>query len=121
MTEETIRFIEHKLWILYGTKPLIVLSGFYNLLQLIFQRQEVESTGVLEKMWINLRLNFDNADVNSSTTTSKATSAASNVKVTSLVAATGLDTANQKQKIRRQWQVRGREKNQNWKIDQKKK
>ena len=47
-------------------------------------------------MWINLRLNFDNADVNSSITTSKATSAASNVKVTSLVAATGLDTANQK-------------------------
>ena len=46
-------------------------------------------------MWINLRLNFDNADVNSSTT-SKATSAASKVKVTSLVAATGLDTANQK-------------------------
>ena len=95
MTEETIRFIEHKQWILYGTKPLIVLSGFYNLLLLIFQRQEVESTGVLEKMWINLRLNFDNADVNSSTT-SKATSAASNVKVTSLVAATGLDAANQK-------------------------
>jgi hypothetical protein len=48
-------------------------------------------------MWIKLILNFDNADVNSSTT-SKATSssAASNVKVTSLVAATGLDTANQK-------------------------
>ncbi|MCD6036931.1 MAG: hypothetical protein K0S67_819 [Nitrososphaeraceae archaeon] len=40
-------------------------------------------------MWINLRLNFDNADVNSSTTV-KATSllsATSNVKVTSLVAA----------------------------------
>jgi hypothetical protein len=52
-------------------------------------------------MWINLRLNFDNADVNSSTTL-KATSssssslATSNVKMTSLVAATGLDTANQK-------------------------
>ena len=43
----------------------------------------------MEKMWINLRLNFDNADVNSSTTV-KATSllsATSNVKVTSLVAA----------------------------------
>jgi hypothetical protein len=40
-------------------------------------------------MWINLRLNFDNADVNSSTTV-KATSSpssTSNVKVTSLVAA----------------------------------
>jgi hypothetical protein len=40
-------------------------------------------------MGINLRLNFDNADVNSSTTV-KATSspsATSNVKVTSLVAA----------------------------------
>ena len=48
-------------------------------------------------MWINLRLNFDNADVNSSTTV-KATSlsSSSNVKMTSLVAATGLDTANQK-------------------------
>ena len=48
-------------------------------------------------MWINLRLNFDNADVNSSTTL-KATSlsSSSNVKMTSLVAATGLDTANQK-------------------------
>jgi hypothetical protein len=45
-------------------------------------------------MWINLRLNFDNADVNS-LTTSKATSS-SYMKVTSLVAATGLDTANQK-------------------------
>jgi hypothetical protein len=44
-------------------------------------------------MWINLRLNFDNADVNN-LTTSKATS--SYMKVTSLVAATGLDTANQK-------------------------
>jgi hypothetical protein len=32
MTEGTIEFIEHKQWILYGPKPLIVLSGFYNLL-----------------------------------------------------------------------------------------
>jgi alpha-glucuronidase len=32
MTEGTIQFIEHKQLILYGTKPLIVLSGFYNLL-----------------------------------------------------------------------------------------
>jgi alpha-glucuronidase len=95
MTEGTIEFIEHKQLILYGTKPLIVLSGFYNLLLLIFQRQEVESAGVLEKMWINLRLNFDNADVNSSTTL-KATSSSSKVKVTSLVSATGLDAANQK-------------------------
>jgi hypothetical protein len=52
-------------------------------------------------MWINLRLNFDNADVNSSTTlkatsSSSSSSATSNVKMTSLVAATGLDTANQK-------------------------
>ena len=54
----------------------------------------------MEKMWINLRLNFDNADVNSSTTTTlKVTpspSATSNVKVTSLGAATALDTSNQK-------------------------
>ena len=50
-------------------------------------------------MWINLRLNFNNADVNSSTTvkvTSSSSLATSNVKMTSLVAATGLDTANQK-------------------------
>jgi hypothetical protein len=44
-------------------------------------------------MWINLRLNFDNADVNSSTTlkatsSSSSSSATSNVKMTSLVAAT---------------------------------
>ena len=77
------------------TKPLIVISGFYNLLKLIFQRQEVESAGVLEKMWIKLRLNFDNADVNNSTTL-KATSSSSKVKVTLLVSATGLDPANQK-------------------------
>lgn len=48
-------------------------------------------------MWIKLRVNFDNADVNSSTTL-KATSSSSSskVKVTSLVSATGLDAANQK-------------------------
>jgi hypothetical protein len=39
------------------------------------------------------------------------------VKVISLVAATGFDTANQKQEVRKQKQVRRRrEKNQNWKI-----
>jgi hypothetical protein len=32
MTEGTIGFIGHKKWTLYGIKPLIVLSGFYNLL-----------------------------------------------------------------------------------------
>lgn len=51
-------------------------------------------------MWINLRLTFDNADVNSSTTlkvtSSSSSSPTSNLKMTSLVAATGLDTANQK-------------------------
>ncbi len=47
-------------------------------------------------MWIKLRLNFDNADINSSTTTLKATSSSSKVKVTSLASATGLDAANQK-------------------------
>jgi hypothetical protein len=44
----------------------------------------------MEKMWINLRLNFDNADVNSSTTvkaTLSPSATTSNVKVTSLVAA----------------------------------
>jgi hypothetical protein len=46
-------------------------------------------------MWIKLRLNFDNADINSSTTL-KATSSSSKVKVTLLVSATGLDAANQK-------------------------
>lgn len=46
-------------------------------------------------MWIKLRLNFDNADVNSSITL-KTTSSSSKVKVTSLVSATGLDAANQK-------------------------
>jgi DNA-binding MarR family transcriptional regulator len=52
---------------------------------------------VLEKMWINLRLNFDNIDVNSSTATVKAAasppSPISNTKVSSLVAATASDTA----------------------------
>jgi DNA-binding MarR family transcriptional regulator len=52
---------------------------------------------VLEKMWINLRLNFENIDVNSSTATVKAAasppSPISNTKVSSLVAATASDTA----------------------------
>lgn len=47
-------------------------------------------------MWIKLRLNFDNADVNSSTTLKATSSSSSKVKVTSLVSATGLDAANQK-------------------------
>jgi len=49
-------------------------------------------------MWINLRLNFDNAEVNSSTTVkvTPSPSATSNVKVTSFVVATALDTSNQK-------------------------
>ena len=46
-------------------------------------------------MWIKIRLNSDNADVNNSTTL-KATSSSSKVKVTLLVSATGLDPANQK-------------------------